>query len=349
MDNSTAEKLSRLFELYKAGSITQEEYNLLKTRLIQDSQTNDLLLSSTINEGENQKLKPKIVSEQVKEKSVETAPDVLIQFTSPIRKGKQIRRKYLVFSIIISIAVILPISFFVLLKGNNDEQLVDIDSNVYKTVNIGKQKWMAENLNVTTFRNGDPIPEAKSNDEWRRAGESKQPAWCYYNNDSKNGKIYGKLYNWYAFTDKRGLAPSGWSIPSNKKWDKLLKYLIANGFNYNETFEDNKLGKSLASTSNWKYSSNEGAIGNDSYPNKRNITGFTAYAGGSRGYDGEFSFFGEIGYWWTSTKSENSELEEFPDEGIAYNLYYEYNYLYHFVYGKENGFSVRCIKNFSIW
>jgi uncharacterized protein (TIGR02145 family) len=69
------------------------------------------------------------------------------------------------------------------------------DGKTYKTVVIGTQTWMAENLNVSTFRNGDPIPEAKSNEEWIAAGENKQPAWCYYNNDADNGRIYGKLYN----------------------------------------------------------------------------------------------------------------------------------------------------------
>jgi len=81
------------------------------------------------------------------------------------------------------------------------------------TVNIGTQTWMAKNLNVSIFANGDPIPEVKTNEEWKKAAEEKKPAWCYYENDPANGAIYGKLYNWYAVSDPRGLAPKGWHIP----------------------------------------------------------------------------------------------------------------------------------------
>lgn len=100
------------------------------------------------------------------------------------------------------------------------------DNRTYKTVVIGSQKWMAENLNVSTFRNGDPIPEAKHNTlEWENAFKNKQPAWCYYPsypmNEIEYGKEYGKLYNWYAVIDPRGLSPSGWHIPSENEWSVL--------------------------------------------------------------------------------------------------------------------------------
>ena len=80
-------------------------------------------------------------------------------------------------------------------------------------VKIGNQIWMVKNLNVETFRNGDHIHEAKTLEEWKIAGENQKPAFCYYNNDPKNGTIYGKLYNWYAVNDPRGLAPAGYHIP----------------------------------------------------------------------------------------------------------------------------------------
>ena len=83
------------------------------------------------------------------------------------------------------------------------------------SVKIGSQVWATENLNVDRFRNGDPIPQAKTAEEWQNAGNNQQPAWCYYNNDPKNGESYGKLYNWYAVNDRRGLAPQGWHIPSD--------------------------------------------------------------------------------------------------------------------------------------
>ncbi len=82
-------------------------------------------------------------------------------------------------------------------------------------------KWMSENLNVDKFRNGDPIPEVKSTEEWLKAAENKQPAWCYYDNNPANGATYGKLYNWYAVNDPRGLAPIGYHIPSNNEWSSF--------------------------------------------------------------------------------------------------------------------------------
>jgi uncharacterized protein (TIGR02145 family) len=99
------------------------------------------------------------------------------------------------------------------------------DGKVYKTVVIGTQTWMAENLNVSSFRNGDPIPEAKTDEEWIKAGENEQPAWCYYNNDPKNGVKFGKLYNWYAVNDPRGLASLGWHVSTYEEWNELINYL----------------------------------------------------------------------------------------------------------------------------
>ena len=94
-----------------------------------------------------------------------------------------------------------------------------------QSVTIGTQTWTAKNLDVATFRNGDAIPEAKTNEEWQAAGVNKRPAWCYYNNDPKNGTNYGKLYNWYAVNDARGLAPVGYHIPTDTEWTKLSDYL----------------------------------------------------------------------------------------------------------------------------
>jgi uncharacterized protein (TIGR02145 family) len=106
------------------------------------------------------------------------------------------------------------------------------DGKIYKTVVIGTQTWMAENLNVSKFRNGDPIPEAKTKEEWLKAGEKKQPAWCYLDNDSLNGNYCGKLFNWFACNDPRGLAPEGWHIPHFNEWRKLEDFL-------GTPFEDN--------------------------------------------------------------------------------------------------------------
>ncbi len=161
------------------------------------------------------------------------------------------------------------------------------DGKTYNTIEIGNQVWMAENLNVDRFRNGDPIKEAKTEEEWKKANENKQPAWCYYNNDPANELIYGKLYNWYAVNDSRGLAPKNWKIPSVTDW-RVLEKNVNNLYYSNLTFNtgsiiDQKLmGKEL-----WK--ENE---------NGTNETGFNVLPGGFHGGNG-FQQIGEIAYFWS--------------------------------------------------
>jgi uncharacterized protein (TIGR02145 family) len=106
----------------------------------------------------------------------------------------------------------------------------------YKTFKINKQIWMAENLNVDKFRNGDTIPYARSETDWKLANEKKKPAFCYYQNDSANGKKYGKLYNWYAIIDKRGLAPVGWKLPNADDWFGLQEIFINSTDNVDELY-----------------------------------------------------------------------------------------------------------------
>ena len=106
------------------------------------------------------------------------------------------------------------------LSANNDDSATKkvLSPN---EVAIGKQVWMNANLNVDKFRNGDPIPEVKTEEEWLLAGKNNQPAWCYYDNDPANGEKYGKLYNWYAVNDPRGLAPVGYHIPTDAEWTEV--------------------------------------------------------------------------------------------------------------------------------
>ena len=92
-------------------------------------------------------------------------------------------------------------------------------------ITIGNQVWMVENLNVEFFQNGDAIPEAQTEKEWYRAFENNEPAWCYYDNNPMNGDKYGKLYNWFAVIDNRGLCPEGWHIPTKVDWDFLMEFL----------------------------------------------------------------------------------------------------------------------------
>ena len=134
------------------------------------------------------------------------------------------------------------------------EGVTDFKGNTYKSVKIGKQEWMAENLNVNHFQNGEIIPEAKTDEEWAKARMENRPAWCYYDNDISNGGKYGKLYNWYAVNDPRGLAPKGWHVPTNFEWTVLIDYLAANGHSGAE-------GKALKAISGWS----NGGNGTDDY------------------------------------------------------------------------------------
>ncbi len=183
-------------------------------------------------------------------------------------------------------------------------------------IRIGQQVWMSENLNVNVFRNGDPIPFAETNKEWKEAGKNKQPAWCYYNNDPLNGKKYGKLYNFFAVKDPRGLAPKGWHVPSDKEYVVLIKNIGSN-----EAY--------------FKMKSNVGWCNNG---NGDNESGFNAVPGGFRYGYGSFSKGGCEGYWWTSTKDENY---------FAYNLFLGKEKFEHYIYYdyNTNGLSVRCLKD----
>lgn len=96
------------------------------------------------------------------------------------------------------------------------------DGKVYKTVKIGNQEWMAQNLNTDKFNNGQSIQKARNINEWKTAGQKKMPIWCYLNFDDKNATLYGRYYNWYAATDTNGIAPEGWHVPNSQEWLSLI-------------------------------------------------------------------------------------------------------------------------------
>ena len=184
------------------------------------------------------------------------------------------------------------------------EELVTHD---YKPdlVRIGDQTWTSSNLDVGQFRNGEIIPEAKTDSEWVRAARSKQPAWCYYENDTTNKK-YGKLYNWYAINDKRGLAPEGWHVGSEDEWGKLV----------NELGEYRTAGEKIKSSE----------------------TGFNGLFGGFRDSDGQFHSMSTVGYWWSSTETRSGawcySINYFSDALNNDNSC-----------DKGKGFSIRCIRD----
>ncbi len=203
-------------------------------------------------------------------------------------------------------------------------QVTDKDGNEYETVKIGKQEWMASNLNVGHFRNGDEIPQATTEEEWHKAGVDQKPAWCYYDFKSSNGAIYGKLYNWYAVNDRRGLAPKGWKVPDEDEWNELI----------NKTGGSYEAGKKLKAASGWQENDAKGT----------NESGFSALPGGHAlpggsgfGFGSGFVGLQESGNWWTSFgwKNENAvmvRLHYFKDEVTRENMH------------KNRGLSVRCIK-----
>jgi uncharacterized protein (TIGR02145 family) len=205
--------------------------------------------------------------------------------------------------------------------GSRKTNVVDAKKEEGKEANpevtIGQQVWMTKNLNVATFRNGDPIPQAKTDEEWVKAGENQQPAWCYYDNDPKNEEIYGKLYNWYAVNDPRGLAPEGYHVPTDEEWTQLSDYLGG----------EDVAGKKMKSTSGW--------IENG---NGSNESGFNGLPGGFRYDNGAFNLQGLSGCWWSASEDDS-------DYAYYRSLSHNDGYLIRFVNFKEEGFSVRCLRD----
>jgi uncharacterized protein (TIGR02145 family) len=184
---------------------------------------------------------------------------------------------------------------------------------------IGSQIWAGENLNVSTFRNGDVIPEAKTNEEWIQYLNNGMPAWCYYLNNLENGKMYGKLYNWYAFNDPRGLAPIGWKIPNHDDWKQLTTKLGGGSIYSREA-------NAMKARGMWA----ESSIAEET--NFSNTSGFTALPSGYRKPDGAFEGIKFNGVWWIAGGK---------NIGMAYNSHStsEFSFL-----SKKSGLSVRLIQ-----
>lgn len=210
------------------------------------------------------------------------------------------------------IKIAVTIASLLLLITSCDRKIRDKDNNIYDVAIFNNQVWMTENLRVIHFRNGDPIVEAKSVEDWIYYGENGIPAWCYYDNLEENDKLNGKLYNWYALTDPRGLAPSGWSIPSFGDWMHLIEdlgrfssphqwhqELDINEFN--SRIEELKRIDALKRALRLFYFSEIG------FKDGSRKVGFQGNQSGIRNYIGEFKFGKELGIWWTET-----EINDFP-------------------------------------
>lgn len=178
--------------------------------------------------------------------------------------------------------------------------VTDVDGNVYSVLVLGNQIWMQENLKTTKYCNGDPIPMYMSDVQWQ---ELTTGGWSYFDNFSGN-ESYGKLYNYYAATDNRNPCPCGWHVPTDAEWTQLENYLIANGMNFDNTTQGNKIAKSMASKNMWQASSIFGAVGFN--PSTNNTSGFNGIPAGRRFNTGEFVNLGSTAAWWTATQQNTT-------------------------------------------
>lgn len=204
----------------------------------------------------------------------------------------------------------------------NAGSVTDIDGNTYASIIINTKQWMKQNLNVSKYRNGDVIPQVTDVTEWENLTTG---AWCYYDNETDNGTIYGKLYNWYAVNDPRGLAPTGWHIPTDQEWTTLTTFLGGN---------TNVAGAKMRDT---------GALWSPTSAVATNQSGFSALPGG-QGFitttvTGEvpFNFLGDVAYWWSATSSSANS---------AYTVNVSLtNSLTRSSIRNKAAISVRCVKN----
>jgi len=187
----------------------------------------------------------------------------------------------------------------------------------FESVKIGKQVWMAANLDIANYLNGDPVPEIQSAEEWEKFGNEKKGCWCWAENNPLNSR-FGKMYNYYALTDSRGLIPVGWHVPSEVEWNEMIEKL---GDEYDAA-------EKLKNKTGW-----EGKY------NGTNKSGFSALPGGERGYDGKFGSFGTYVAWWSSTQSTDETA------AIQFNITDSENIIEKWESNKGFGFYVRCIKD----
>ena len=195
--------------------------------------------------------------------------------------------------------------------------VTDIDGNVYNTIVIGSQTWMVENLKTTKYRDGTAITNVTDNTAWSNLTAG---AYCNYDNLATNVSTYGRLYNWYAVSDSRNIAPTGWHIPTDAEWTTLTTSLGG------ESVASGKMKET--GTTHWN-SPNTGAT---------NSCGFTGLPGGNRNQAGVFNYIKYFGSLWSATENDATTAWY---RGLAYNN----AAVGRISISKKCGFSVRCIKN----
>ena len=199
----------------------------------------------------------------------------------------------------------------------SSDELTDIDGDNYQIVKIGTQVWMAENLRVTHYRNGDPIPIVTDNAAW--AGLT-SGACCSYDNDDSRIATLGRLYNWFAVNDSRNIAPVGWHVPSDAEWQMLIDYLGG----------DSIAGAKMKETgTNYWVSPNTGA-GNESR--------FSARPGGDRSGTGHYYDVGDVAYFWSISTDSSRHV-------LTRGLSLDNAAVGRFRSDKQDGISVRCVKD----
>ena len=236
--------------------------------------------------------------------------------------------------------------------------VTDIEGNVYKTIVIGTQEWMAENLKVTKFNDGSDIPLETESGVW--AGTTgwwnlTTPAYCWFNNDSTSyGNTYGALYNWYTINTAdnggKNICPTGWHVATDDEWTILEIQLQNNNYNYdsfidtdNDRTTNNKTAISLASKTGWNENTSDGGVGNPDYLTKANLTGFSALPNGFRQPSGGFMSIQYASYWWTATamdvtNARNRYIKEGGSEIGRDETFYT---------NKKNGYAIRCMRDYN--
>ena len=190
--------------------------------------------------------------------------------------------------------------------------ITDNEGNSYDYITYGDKVWTVENAEMITYRDGTAIPQSTHSDIYSLT----TGAWCYYNNDP----IMPILYNWYAVagihdtdpnTPNKEFAPEGWHVPSVDEWTNLENYLIANGYNYDQTTTENKIAKSMASTTEWSSSNSIGSPGNDQSLN--NSSGFNSYPYG--GSNSSYLYYGTDAAFWSTSINDN-----YTNKAFIYNI-----------------------------
>jgi uncharacterized protein (TIGR02145 family) len=203
--------------------------------------------------------------------------------------------------------------------------MTDQQGNVYKTIVIGTQEWMAENLKTTIYSNGNAIANAIANAQWQNLTTG---AWCSFDNESQFDCPYGKLYNWYAVADSRNVCPTGWHVPTDAEWSVLINYLDPNADGGNN-FPNIAGGKLKSTGLQYWFAPNQDAT---------NESGLSGLPAGTRSGIGTFNRIGTDGVWWGST-------EFFPYGAWVRSMEYHIGYVTRDSPNKGNGYSVRCLRD----